>query len=211
MLSTVYEGVEYRFVGHIFAVSACGKFLRRLVPTSPKPRRDGYLGIGRQTLAHRMVAAAWCDKPEGATHVHHVNHDKQDKQDNRAENLIWVSALEHMRDHHPGMARGHTMSEDGKARLRALRLGSKTSEETKEKQRLASLRLGSRPPPRPKGTRMDETSRLKMSLNSPNARGCTINGVSYRSFNDAGMALGQKPHTLRKRCLSENFPDYKIG
>ena len=208
MLSTTFGGTEYRFFSHIYAVSACGMFLRKLAPYSPTLRPDGYLSVGGKRLAHRMVAALWCDRPEGAKHVHHINHDKQD---NRAENLMWLTPGEHMRDHHPGGSRGHKMSEDGKARLRALRLGSKTSEATKQKQREASLRLGCRPPPRPKGTKMDDASRLKMSLNSPNARGCTVFGVVYGSFSIAGRALGQKPHTLRKRCLSDNFPDYKVG
>jgi hypothetical protein len=103
------------------------------------------------------------------------------------------------------------MSEAGKDRLRRLRLDSKTSEETKQKQREASLRLGLKPPPRPVGMKMGPTAIQRMRDNSPNAVGCVIAGVRYASFSAAGEALGEKPHTLRKRCLSKNFPAYQLA
>lgn len=102
------------------------------------------------------------------------------------------------------------MSEAGRQRLRELRLGSKTSDATKEKQRIASLRVGSKPPPRLVGTKCTEEAIAKMRENSPNAMQCEVNGILYRSFSEAGRALGEKPHSLRKRCLSENFPSYRI-
>lgn len=206
MLSTIANGVEYRFFDHIYAVSKCGKFLRRLEPYTPCIRYDGYLSVGRQRLAHRVVATCWVDRPEGSNHVHHINHDKTD---NRAENLMWVTPKQHIRDHHPEAAKGHKMSEEGKARLRALRLGSVTSEETKAKQRAASIRLGCRPP-NATGRVVSEETRLKQSLTHHRKKSCTIFGVSYPSFTSAGKALGEKPLTLRKRCLSENFPDYQV-
>ena len=103
------------------------------------------------------------------------------------------------------------MTEEGKQRLRTLRLGTKASEETKQKQREASLRLGCKPPQRPVGTKMSDESRTRMSENSPNAQSCIVDGVSYASFNEAGKALGLKPHTLRKRCLSQGFPSFQLG
>jgi hypothetical protein len=35
-------------------------------------------------------------------------------------------------------------------------------------------------------------------------------GVEYRSFAAAAEATGIHRFVIRKRCLSENFPDYKI-
>lgn len=102
------------------------------------------------------------------------------------------------------------MSEAGKQKLRELRLGSVTSEATKQKQREASLRLGCKPPPRPVGSKCSPEAIAKMRENSPRNTQCEVFGVVYASFSDAGRALGVKPHTLRQRCLSENFPDYKI-
>lgn len=155
-----------------------------------------------------MVAMCWLEPREGATVVHHINHNKSD---NRADNLMWLSQREHMADHHNGSSRGHSMSEQGKQRLRELRLGSKTSEATKQKQREAALRLGQRPPPRPVGTKLGPEAIARMRENSPNARACEIDGVAYASFNEAGKALGIKPHTLRKRCLSKGFPSYQLA
>ena len=207
MLSTTFEGVEYRFYDHLYAVSKCGRFLRKLRPFEPRTRQDGYLDVGRQRLAHRMVATCWCERPEAARHVHHINHDKSD---NRAENLEWVAPKEHFGDRHPNTGK-HVVPESTKQRLRTLRLGAVTSEETKQKQREASLRLGCKPPPRPKGTKMGPEALAKMSENSPNARACEIEGVRYASFREAGKALGMKPHTLRKRCISQNFPSYQLA
>lgn len=164
---------------------------------------------GRQRLVHRMVATCWCDRPEGAKVVHHVNHDKTD---NRAENLEWVaSQSRHMSEHHPDNSLGHKVTDDGKTRLRTLRLGAKASEATKQKQREASLRNGARPPPRAKGSKVSEQALQRMRENSPNAVACEIDGIRYASFSAAGEALGEKLHTLRKRCLSKNFPSYRLG
>jgi hypothetical protein len=35
-------------------------------------------------------------------------------------------------------------------------------------------------------------------------------GVEYRSFAEAAKATGSHRFTIRKRCLSENFPDFKV-
>lgn len=206
MESVIVDGVEYRPFNHLYAVSRCGKFLRNLRPTEPKLRPDGYLSIGRRQLAHRLVASVWCEKPADATHVHHINGDKAD---NRAENLEWVTPKQHFGERHENTGK-HTMSDAGKAKLRALRAGSTTSEETKAKQRAASIRLGCKPPPRPVGYRCSEESKAKMRDNSPNALRCKVFGVDYSSMKLAAEALGIKRLTLRKRCYSENFPDYQL-
>ena len=43
---------------------------------------------------HRLVAEAFCKRPEGATEVNHKNCERHD---NRAENLEWVTHSENMR------------------------------------------------------------------------------------------------------------------
>jgi hypothetical protein len=35
-------------------------------------------------------------------------------------------------------------------------------------------------------------------------------GVEYRSFATASEATGVHRFTVRKRCLSKNFPDYEV-
>ena len=206
MDSAIIGGIEYRLYDHLYAVSRCGKILRNLQPFTPSMRPDGYLSVGRRRLAHRMIATVWIDNPAGAKHVHHINHNKQD---NRADNLEWLTPKQHASEH-PERTKGHSMSEAGKQRLRTLRLWSKSSEETKQKQREATIRNGRFPPPRPVGYKHSQESIEKMQLNGNNKVSCEILGIAYGSFSEAGRALGEKPHTLRKRCLSKNFPHYKL-
>jgi hypothetical protein len=37
-----------------------------------------------------------------------------------------------------------------------------------------------------------------------------VMGVEYRSFAEAAKATGIHRFTLRKRCISDNFSDYKL-
>lgn len=200
------NGVEYRRYDHLYWVSASGLFLRNLEPYEPRPQPTGYYAVGRMRLAHRVVATCWCNRPEGAVDVHHIN---EDRGDNRAENLVWLSKAAHMALH-PDKGT-YPRTEATRAKLRAYRLGMKATEETKSKQREATIRLGLKPPPRKTGTKMGSAFSARMSEVSKNRRSCVVQGVVYRSFNEAGKALGIKPHTLRKRCLADSFPDYRLG
>lgn len=205
----IHEGISYRVYDHIYAVSACGRFIKikTLSPYTPKLRPDGYLSVGRQRLAHRMVATCWVEKPEGADHVHHISRDKTENHDY---NLEWVTPQEHMAEKH-NYAGKYVRTEETRQKLRDYRTGRTTDDTTKQKQREATLKLGLKPPPRPVGTKCSEDAVEKMRLNSPNARGCVIDGVVYRSFSEAGRALNEKPHTLRKRCLSSSFGNYALA
>lgn len=206
MKSITVDGVTFRFFDHLYAVSRNGLVLRKLEPYEPPVRPDGYVSVGRQRLLHRMVAMCWCDKPEGAQHVHHRNHNKQD---NRASNLEWVTPKEHLNKYHNDVSRGHSMSEAGKQKLREFRTGKITSEETKQKQREASIRLGCKPPPPRSGVKLSPEVVAKMRANHSKNVQCEVFGIVYRSFTEAALALGERPLSLRKRCLSKNFPDYK--
>ena len=52
------------------------------------PLYGGGKRTARRLLVHRLVAAAFCPRPEGADIVHHVSHNKCDP---RAANLVWVT------------------------------------------------------------------------------------------------------------------------
>lgn len=207
MAIVLFNGVEYRRFDHLYAVARDGSLLRQMEPYIPRDHPQGYLSAGRHRLVHRMVATCWLERPAHANHVHHKDHDKTN---NHADNLEWVTPLSHMRDHHADTSRGHNMTEAGKAKLRALRLGSKMSEETKAKQRAASLRLGLKPPALAKGSKRSAETCAKMRQNSTRRNECRVLGTDYVSYREASEATGIKVGTIRKRCLSENFPDYEL-
>ena len=155
-----------------------------------------------------MVATCWIRKPKKGEVIHHKNHDKAD---NRADNLEWVTPKEHMGEKHHGAVGHYKRTDATRAKLRAYRLGRHHSEATKEKLREASLRLGSKPPPRPVGYKCSQSAIDKMRRNSGKNTPCRIRGVVYASFSEAGRALGVKPLTLRKRCLSTtSFFDHEV-
>lgn len=220
--TVIHEGIEYRSYDDTYSVSRSGKVLyqpswwRRPpgdairatspVVVTPSLRSDGYLTMGRCGLVHRMVAICWLERPAGARLVHHKNHDKTD---NRADNLQWVTKHEHM-SQHLGEVGKYVRTEETRAKLRAFRLGTKQTEATKRKIGKASRRLGLRPPSALGRVRPEEECAW-MRENNWNNTPCVVYGVEYRSFSEAGRALGIKPHTLRKRCLSESsFPDFRV-
>lgn len=208
MNALIVDGIEYRLYNHLYAVARDGTVLKINTQTivKPKPRKDGYMYAASKFLIHRMVATCWLEKPKAAKEVHHIN---EIKTDNRADNLLWVSHREHIRDHHD-FAGHYKRTEETKQKLREYRTGRKTSEETKLKQRIANLKLGIRPPPRPVGFKVPPSQITIMSENHWRNTSCEIDGIAYRSFADAGRALGMRPLTLRKRCLATTFPNHKL-
>ena len=180
MLSIQFEGIEYRFYDHLFAVSSCGKALRKLSPFTPSIRNDGYVTLGRQRLMHRVVATCWLSNNDKSKHVHHINGIKHD---NRAENLLWVTPKEHIGDHHEHHS--YIRTDQSRDKCRNYRTGKKDSEETKIKKRIS----------------LDQY-RKKTS--------CKYNGIIYPTRKQGADAAGLLHGTFKVRCLSKNFPNYEL-
>jgi len=204
MKSFMINGLEYRFFDHLYSVSKCGKVLRNFIPYNPIKHPQGYLQLGRHRLMHRVVATCWVENPTNAKHVHHINGIKTD---NHADNLEWLSPKEHFGDRHKGLNGNYIRTEECREKIRQSRLGKVTSEETKEKQRAALI--GKKRPFFHRAPHSKESLELK-SLNHPKNTQCRVNGVIYRSYSDASRELDIKKMTIRKRCLSKNFPDYEL-
>jgi hypothetical protein len=204
MISTQIDGIEYRFFDHLYAVSRCGKVLRKLQPYTPNIHNMGYLTLGRQRLMHRVVAACWLDTFDPRKHIHHINGNKTD---NRVENLECLTAKKHHGERHADLHGHFSRTPETREKIRQARLGSVTSEETKAKQRAALL--GRKRPYFKRAAHSDESKQTR-SLQHPRNTGCSVLGIEYRSFAEAALATGIHRFTVRKRCLSENFPDFKI-
>ena len=208
MDSMTMNGIEYRLFNHRYAVSQQGEVVRVATQT-PIPLRVSTTGYCRASFwVHRMVATCWVPgQTAEANEVHHIN---ENKTDNRAENLEWISHKTHLGVRHNFLGR-YERTEETRQKLRDYRTGRKTSDETKAKQREASLRLGNRPPARPIGFKVSAEVVASQSENHWRNTSCEVDGIAYRSFAEAGRALGIKSLTLRKRCLSPGFPSYRIA
>ena len=210
MDKTIWNGTEYRHFDHLHAAAANGEILnlKKMQLAQPTLRKDGYVQVGHQKLWHRVVATCWLTRPEGASHVHHINGDKAD---NRASNLEWVTPKRHRSEHGPTRL-GIPQSEATKEKLRNARLGKTMPERTRTKIRDSLNRLASSPDSPWKNNgghpRSEETRRRMSDTNHRNTR-CEVDGVVYPSFTAAAKARGERPLTLRKRCLSNSFPNYR--
>ena len=182
MISFEMGGIEYRMFDHLYAVSSCGKVLRKLTPYTPTKHPHGYLVLGKHRLMHRAIAICWVPNPDGAKHIHHKNGIKTD---NRAENLQWINPKEHMSEKHPG-AGSYKRTEETRRKISEWRTGRKDSESTRLKKAAGLL------------------------VNCPKTP-CRFQGVLYPSVAAGARAAGIPSPTFRVRCLSKNFPEYELG
>lgn len=133
-----------------YSVSSFGRVRNDLTGKFLKPRyRGGYTRVAlynkrhnkKQYHIHYLVASAFIPNPESKPHIDHINGERDD---NRRENLRWVTPIENSRNpitsrRHSDSLKGHTVSEETRARLSIANQGRHHSEETKEKLRLAGL------------------------------------------------------------------------
>lgn len=182
MKSIQVDGIEFRFFDHLYAVSRCGKVLRKLEPYAPTKHNGGYLSLGRQRLMHRVIAACWIDNPEGAAHVHHINGLKDD---NRADNLEWVTPTVHFKDRHHGQNGRYIRSAETCRKISEWRTGRKDNAETKAKK--------------------NAILRAFAPLTA-----CKYKGALFQSVAAGARAANMHPSSFRLRCLSKNFPEYEL-
>jgi hypothetical protein len=203
MESFKMNNIEFRWFDQKYAVSYCGKVLRKYTPYTPTRRSDGYLSIGSH-LMHRVLAFCWLPNFDPSFDVHHKD---ENKAHNHCDNLECLSTQDHRGSVHGQAQKGYTRTPETRDKIRQSRLGKATSEATKEKQRAALI--GKTRPYFIRAAHSEE-SRLARSENHVRSQSCSVNGVEYASFAIASKATGVHRFTIRKRCLSKNFPEYQI-
>ena len=181
MISFILDGIEYRCFDHLYAVSRCGKVLRRLQPFTPRDQQ-GYETAGRHRLVHRMIAKCWLPEFVPGRHIHHINGIKSD---NRVANLECLTPKVHFGDRHNGDSGRYIRTEETRRKLSEWRTGRPDTEETRAK-KAAILAVVC--PKRP----------------------CQFQGILYPSVSAAARAAGIPVATFRLRCSSKNFPDYQL-
>ena len=89
-----YAVSNYGRVKNLARIDNMGKFKRERILRQPKTP-NGYLhvhlskdGKAKWCLVHRLVAEAFCDKPDGCDVVNHIDNDKHN---NRSDNLEWTT------------------------------------------------------------------------------------------------------------------------
>lgn len=108
------DGTKVNFKGKVLSTKSVTRHGYVLAPLYKEGDEYG-------CTVHRLVAEAFCEKPEGCTQVDHINGDKTD---NRVENLQWVSASENIkrayrngRNHNVARVPIIAISPDGKETL----------------------------------------------------------------------------------------------
>jgi hypothetical protein len=101
----------------------------------------------------------------------------------------------------------YVRSPETREKIRQYRTGRVASDETKAKQRAALL--GRKRPLFARAGHSDASKKARSLAHHRNTA-CRVMGVEYRSFADAAKIIGIHRFTLRKRCLSDNFPDYEL-
>ena len=165
----------------------------------PTHSNNGYLVTGRALKVHRMVAHCFIGPCDMGRHVHHINGNKLD---NRAENLKYLTASEHMSFH------SNKKFEDPAQRqaISDLRKGVKQSPELIEK-RAAPLRGRKRDTPWLVGHKC--TAEAIEIRRQASMKRCSIDGIEYDSVEAAALALDTKSVTLRMR-FHRKTPGYKF-
>lgn len=99
------DNVMWKDIPHyegLYQISDQGQVwsIKRQIHLKPRYDKDGYVkvalyknGKAKYEFVHRLVALAFCDKPEGTNIVNHLN---EIKDDNRAINLAWTTTKDNL-------------------------------------------------------------------------------------------------------------------